>query len=518
MVGASAGDGVLLKWYRNRIAEPTTDDEVYGYWLFVFGVIVGLLGVMLAGSTAAQTGSSFARLAGIALGGLGLIFLLLGPIIRLPLERRATLMAYLGAAVSIAAIVWLVVSFEGGRTQRPAIIALYAVGMAVVALGAVLVPLLNQSTETPPTTDEDAMADAAIAEAEANAEAAREEASQLADEVGTLTDELATLHDSKATFELYEDEAGKYRWRLRHRNGNIIADSAQGYTRRASAQNGIESVRRNALGGDLVQLETQPEESTEEAEEGTVPYSAEETRGTFELYEDEVGEFRWRLRHRNGHILSDSGQGYTERREAEAAIERVKQRVGPAQYLRADPTAFEVYRDRADEWRWQLIHKNGTVLADSGEGYASRRGARAAVDRVRETIEEGDEDDFEVFEDRGGKHRWRLLADNGKIIADGGRGFSGERDARESIERVIGHSPDAAVLDVGMAAFEVFEDKGGKYRWRLRHRNGNIIADSAQGYTSRRNAFDGIESVKKNAPNAETVEKDDEEETTGHPV
>jgi len=443
----------------------------------------------------------------------------LGPIIRLPLERRATLIAYAGAAISIAAIVWLVASFEGGRAQRPAIIALYAVGMAVIALGAVLVPLLDQSTETPPTTDEDATvnADAAIAEAEANAEAAREEASQLRDEMGTLTEELANLHDSKATFELYEDRSGQYRWRLRHRNGNIIADSAQGYTRRASAQNGIESVRRNALGGALLDLETELEAPTEDAKQGTVAYSAAETRGTFELYEDEGGKYRWQLRHRSGHIIADSGEGYTDRREAEAATERVKHRVGPAQYLYADPTAFEVYKNSADEWRWRLLHENGTILADGGEGYASRSSARDAVDRVRATIEDGDEDDFEVFEDRGGKHRWRLVTDNGKTIADGGQGFSGERGARECIERVIGHS-DAAVLDIGTAAFEVFEERDGKHRWRLRHRNGTIMADSAQGYTSRTNAFDGIESVKQNAPNAETIEKDEDEDETGHPI
>jgi len=31
------------------------------------------------------------------------------------------------------------------------------------------------------------------------------------------------------TFELYQDRAGEYRWRLRHDNRNIIADSGEGY-------------------------------------------------------------------------------------------------------------------------------------------------------------------------------------------------------------------------------------------------------------------------------------------------
>lgn len=51
---------------------------------------------------------------------------------------------------------------------------------------------------------------------------------------------------SNATFELYEDSAGKWRWRLRHDNGNVIADGGQGYSSKQRAQQGIESVKDNA--------------------------------------------------------------------------------------------------------------------------------------------------------------------------------------------------------------------------------------------------------------------------------
>ncbi len=49
-----------------------------------------------------------------------------------------------------------------------------------------------------------------------------------------------------ATFELYKDKAGEFRWRLVHQNGQIIADSGEGYTTKANAINGIESVKENA--------------------------------------------------------------------------------------------------------------------------------------------------------------------------------------------------------------------------------------------------------------------------------
>ena len=49
-----------------------------------------------------------------------------------------------------------------------------------------------------------------------------------------------------ATFALYRDTSGEYRLRLRHQNGNIIADSAEGYSSRANAENGIQSVKENS--------------------------------------------------------------------------------------------------------------------------------------------------------------------------------------------------------------------------------------------------------------------------------
>lgn len=56
------------------------------------------------------------------------------------------------------------------------------------------------------------------------------------------------------------------------------------------------------------------------------------------------------------------------------------------------------------------------------------------------------------------------------------------------------------------ATFELYEDDAGEHRWRLVHANGNIIADSGEGYASKQKAKQGLRSVKKNAPDAEVVE------------
>ncbi|XVH31668.1 HVO_2922 family protein [Haloferacaceae archaeon DSL9] len=58
------------------------------------------------------------------------------------------------------------------------------------------------------------------------------------------------------------------------------------------------------------------------------------------------------------------------------------------------------------------------------------------------------------------------------------------------------------------ARFELYTDQAGEIRWRLVHANGNIIADSGEGYASKQKARQGIRSVKANAPEASVVDLD----------
>ena len=57
--------------------------------------------------------------------------------------------------------------------------------------------------------------------------------------------------------------------------------------------------------------------------------------------------------------------------------------------------------------------------------------------------------------------------------------------------------------------FEVYQDKGGEYRFRLKAPNGEIIAVS-EGYTTKRSCMRGIESVKRNAQIAGTQDLSEE--------
>jgi len=128
-------------------------------------------------------------------------------------------------------------------------------------------------------------------------------------------------HASKATFDLYEDNAEEYRWRLVHDNGNIIADSSQGYASKQKADQGLESVRKNAPGAHVVDLSKDDEPAEDEGA----------SKATFELFADSGNKWRWRLRHDNGEIIADGGQGYSSKQKAKQGLRSVKTNVRGAE-------------------------------------------------------------------------------------------------------------------------------------------------------------------------------------------
>ena len=558
-------DGPFSNLYENRIGTPTTNDEVRGYWLFSFGVLLGVLGVVVFAITTPRT---TVRAVGYAFVALSPPVVMLGAIVRFPLRRSATVLGSLGGLLTLAAAVYFFVVFPDGwsrATGNSTVNLLYAAGIVVIGLAGAIVPLVTDPVreDYKRMRKETAATAAASEDTERELEAARDELEASREELETTRDELAdaetrigeleaetsereaetetargetaALYESKARFEVFEDAGGRPRWRLRHRNGNVIATSGQGYSSRGKAQQGLHSVRRNALGAGLLRIETAVEEAEAVADDdGPEPADADEpdvavpsedeevaSEATFELFEDAGEEWRWRLRHDNGNVIGDSGQGYTSKSNAKRACSRVREHVAAADYLRVDPAAFEVYADRAGEWRWRLIHENGNVLADSGQGYSSRSKARQGLESVRSNVGEAALEDLdaeagddagsgdggskatvELYEDAAGEFRWRLRHRNGNVIGDSGEGYASKDGAKSAIDRVREYAPEADVLEVGNAAFEIYEDAAAEWRWRLRHRNGNVVADSGEGYASRSNAVEAVTGVKRNAPGA----------------
>lgn len=109
--------------------------------------------------------------------------------------------------------------------------------------------------------------------------------------------------------------------------------------------------------------------------------------------------------------------------------------------------------------------------------------------------------------------KFDLKATNGQVIATS-EVYSSDAACKKGIESVMKNAPMAAVEDQtveGYATeknpkFEVYADKAGEFRFRLTATNGQTIAVS-EGYATHANCINGVESVKKNAVDAEIVEE-----------
>lgn len=52
---------------------------------------------------------------------------------------------------------------------------------------------------------------------------------------------------------------------------------------------------------------------------------------------------------------------------------------------------YETYQDEAGEWRWRLKDGNGKIVAESGEGYETRANVDRAIDNViQENLKESE--------------------------------------------------------------------------------------------------------------------------------
>lgn len=107
---------------------------------------------------------------------------------------------------------------------------------------------------------------------------------------------------------------------------------------------------------------------------------------------------------------------------------------------------------------------------------------------------------------------FNLKAGNGEIIATS-QIYKSLDSCKNGIESVKKNVPDLHVEDQTVEGFEtltnpkfeVYQDKAGEFRFRLKARNGEIIA-TGEGYKAKSGCMNGIDSIKRNAPDAEIVE------------
>jgi len=112
---------------------------------------------------------------------------------------------------------------------------------------------------------------------------------------------------------------------------------------------------------------------------------------------------------------------------------------------------------------------------------------------------------------KNGGFRFNLKAGNGEVIATS-ETYTTDSACKSGIESVRKNAVAAKLEDqtvenfekVTNPKFEVYQDKAGEYRFRLKAGNGEIIA-TGEGYKAKASCLNGIESIRKNAPDAEVV-------------
>lgn len=279
---------------------------------------------------------------------------------------------------------------------------------------------------------------------------------------------------------------GSYMFNLKASNGEIVATSDM-YSSMEKCKKGISSVQLNAPIANL--------------EDHTVSGAVEEVvNPKYEMYHDKSGDFRFRLKAKNGAIIAKS-QGYSTKTKCVAGIESVRKNAMSDVIVDEDALAAEQAALEAE------------VLAKKE---AKMKAEEVAVP-VEESAPKGLMGKFVIRQAKDGSYMFNLKASNGEIIATSDM-YSSLEKCKKGIASIQNNAPNANIEDhsidgeIGTKTnpkFEMYRDKSGDYRFRLRARNGLIIAKS-QGYSAKTTCKNGIESVRKNAVTEEIITEQDE--------
>ncbi len=118
---------------------------------------------------------------------------------------------------------------------------------------------------------------------------------------------------------------------------------------------------------------------------------------------------------------------------------------------------------------------------------------------------------FVIKETKTG-YTFALKAGNGQNVATGGEVYNALASCKNGCESVKTNAPIANLEDQTVEGFEtaknpkfeIYNDKKGDFRFRLKAKNGQVIAAS-EPYSSKAACENGIDSVRKNAADADIV-------------
>jgi len=104
---------------------------------------------------------------------------------------------------------------------------------------------------------------------------------------------------------------------------------------------------------------------------------------------------------------------------------------------------FEIYKDKAGEFRFRLKAGNGETIL-TGEGYAAKAGVTNGIESIRKNATDASR--FEVKEAKNGGAYFVLKAGNHQVIGQS-QIYSSTSAAQNGIASVGNNAPDASVDD-----------------------------------------------------------------------
>jgi uncharacterized protein YegP (UPF0339 family) len=107
------------------------------------------------------------------------------------------------------------------------------------------------------------------------------------------------------------------------------------------------------------------------------------------------------------------------------------------------PGKFEVYKDKAGEFRFRLKAANGQNILSS-EGYAAKKSCLNGVESVKKNSQ--DPDRFVKKKTPSGKFRFNLTSTNGQVVGTS-QSYASESGCRNGMKSVAECSPGASTDD-----------------------------------------------------------------------
>ncbi|MFC3957268.1 DUF1508 domain-containing protein [Halovivax cerinus] len=440
-------NNTLFRLYENYVGEQESKKDVYGYWLFVLGFVVGLVAVVIyavnygAVEPGTPTERFISKVVGIV-GSVGVTVMLFGLVLMLPVRRRAIYASVVGLVITFAGIASFGIAYPyHWRLDSPAgddytlhVIALYTIGIGIIAGVTALIPVITGR-----------------------------KGKYVAEEGATEDPDILTGDAlDGAQFAVFRDENGDWKWHILHLEA--LAASEESALTRPEAEEDIDIVKSQIGSAGLMEL----------------------TTSAFRLYETLDGQWEWTLVRDDGSVVARCGDAFDSRDGAEESVSFLKDQGPVAGVIEIDDAAFNYYQSR-DRWHWQLLDGDREPLAVSPTGYSSKADAKAGASTFVDNFEDArvlamEHVAIELVDESDGWY-WRFVGTDDEEIGRSEDAFDSRRDAEEAVESLLEEFDDVAVTVSGEATYELY-NVGQEWNWRLVGYDEQIVARNPEGVDS----------------------------------